>query len=100
MIKAKTKSADDGFKPGFPPGFDTRRAEQGLGQEAIREFEPDPKRACRVCGCTDLDCRGCIEKTGIPCHWVEEDLCSACVSSKRRAGKSKPKSKAQVAART
>jgi len=36
------------------------------------------KRKCRVCGCTDGDCRQCVEKTGIPCHWVEEDLCSAC----------------------
>lgn len=37
------------------------------------------ERACRVCGCTDMDCRQCVEKTGEPCHWVEEDLCSACV---------------------
>jgi hypothetical protein len=34
--------------------------------------------SCRVCGCTDDDCRQCIEKTGKPCHWVEKDLCSAC----------------------
>jgi hypothetical protein len=33
---------------------------------------------CRVCGCTDTDCRQCIEKTGEPCCWVESDLCSAC----------------------
>lgn len=36
-------------------------------------------RNCRACGCTDLDCRQCIQKTGQPCSWVEEDLCSACV---------------------
>lgn len=36
------------------------------------------KRRCRVCGCTDDDCRQCIAKTGKPCHWVEMDLCSAC----------------------
>lgn len=35
-------------------------------------------RKCRVCGCTDDDCSGCIERTGTPCYWVEEDLCSAC----------------------
>jgi hypothetical protein len=35
-------------------------------------------RRCRVCGCTDDDCRQCIEKTGEPCYWVEDDLCSAC----------------------
>lgn len=35
---------------------------------------------CRVCGCTDGDCRQCIAKTGEPCSWVdaEHTLCSAC----------------------
>ena len=35
-------------------------------------------RKCRICGCTDDNCRQCIERTGEPCHWVDEDLCSAC----------------------
>lgn len=35
-------------------------------------------RACRVCGCTDDNCSQCIKKTGEPCYWIEEDLCSAC----------------------
>ena len=35
-------------------------------------------RRCRVCGCTDNDCTKCIERTGDPCWWVEEDFCSAC----------------------
>lgn len=39
---------------------------------------------CRACGCTDLDCRGCIERTGQPCYWVEPDLCSACLPASRR----------------
>jgi len=38
-------------------------------------------RHCRVCGCTDDNCMQCILKTGQPCHWVEGDLCSACVES-------------------
>ena len=38
-----------------------------------------PVRSCRVCGCTDNDCRQCIEKTGEPCYWVAADLCSACI---------------------
>ena len=38
----------------------------------------DEEKKCRICGCTDGDCRQCIEKTGSPCHWVEDDLCSAC----------------------
>lgn len=36
-------------------------------------------RRCRICGCADDDCSGCIERTGHACHWVQEDLCSACV---------------------
>ncbi len=37
-------------------------------------------RSCRVCGCTDDDCSQCIEATGGPCTWVNEDhtLCSRC----------------------
>lgn len=35
-------------------------------------------RTCRVCGCTDDDCSQCVERTGMPCSWVEDDLCSAC----------------------
>lgn len=35
-------------------------------------------RACRVCGCTDD--RACVDdRTKQPCHWVAQDLCSACV---------------------
>ena len=41
------------------------------------------KRTCRVCGCTDDDCRQCVEKTGSPCYWVDEDLCSACVDQEK-----------------
>jgi len=36
------------------------------------------KKKCRVCGCTDDDCRQCVEKTGKPCYWVKSDLCSTC----------------------
>jgi hypothetical protein len=39
---------------------------------------PGAQRKCRVCGCTDGDCSGCILRTGKPCHWIEPDLCSAC----------------------
>ncbi|GEM_PF-1965064 len=35
---------------------------------------------CTECGCTEKDCRDCIERTGDPCHWVNDErtLCSAC----------------------
>lgn len=39
----------------------------------------DNVRTCRVCGCTDNDCTQCAERTGKPCYWVDDDLCSACV---------------------
>jgi hypothetical protein len=45
------------------------------------------RRTCRVCGCTDADCRQCIAKTGAPCWWVGPDLCSACADpDTNRAG--------------
>lgn len=37
-------------------------------------------RNCRVCGCSDIDCSACILRTGAPCLWVREDLCSACAT--------------------
>ena len=39
---------------------------------------PPKGRRCSVCGCTDDDCSTCVERTGGPCFWVGEDLCSAC----------------------
>ena len=45
-------------------------------------------RRCRECGCTDDDCRECVERTGEPCSWVPEPnahpggpICSACLFS-------------------
>jgi hypothetical protein len=35
-------------------------------------------RTCEICGCTDEDCSQCVEKTGSPCNWVGDELCSAC----------------------
>lgn len=39
---------------------------------------------CQSCGCTDEDCRQCIEKTGVPCFWIECNLCSACAPIGRK----------------
>lgn len=82
--------ADDG--EGSPMGiykeFDIETIEQpgspwialSFSSHAIDDavYDAMEERTCRVCGCTDNDCRQCIEKTGQPCHWVEADLCSAC----------------------
>jgi hypothetical protein len=49
---------------------------------AISDGDPEFLRqgVCRACGCTEADCRQCIEKTGVPCFWVdpERTKCSAC----------------------
>lgn len=55
-----------------------------VGMAAAHEGGPEGApgtgvRRCRVCGCTDDDCSGCIERTGGPCSWAEAELCSACV---------------------
>lgn len=56
------------------------KKDKALQEERISEALDTPsQRTCRVCGCTDLDCSQCIEKTGVRCNWVEKDLCSACV---------------------
>jgi hypothetical protein len=60
----------------------SRSARYVLGATAVRK--------CRVCGCTEEDCSQCVAKTGEPCHWVGEDLCSACVPAEglnRKAAK-------------
>jgi hypothetical protein len=56
-----------------PPNIDSWRDEPHVEVEITF-------RRCRVCGCTDDDCRGCVAKTGAPCHWIEYDLCSACAA--------------------
>ncbi|MGN6693884.1 MAG: Lsr2 family DNA-binding protein [Aquihabitans sp.] len=73
---------DDG-KPA--PADATSQPQDGTRAEPDATGTPvDPSavtsgRACRQCGCTDWDCAGCIERTGSPCSWVADDLCSACV---------------------
>jgi len=33
--------------------------------------------SCRVCGCNDYN--ACVVE-GVPCHWVEAELCSVCAA--------------------
>lgn len=56
---------------------------------ALALAAPPSVRACRECDCTDDYCAWCIRKTGGPCHWVEADLCSACLL--KPVGKAKGK---------
>lgn len=52
----------------------------GLEHAGVQVAVIATQAECRVCGCTDLDCRRCVERTGEACTWIEDDLCSACVN--------------------
>lgn len=60
------------------------------GCEAAEKAGAFDSQECRVCGCTNQDCSGCIERTGEACYWVEHDLCSACDAAEK-ARKSPPR---------
>ena len=42
------------------------------------DFDMANENMCGVCGCTDDDCLDCYMRTGTPCYWLADDLCSAC----------------------
>ena len=48
---------------------------------------------CRLCGCTEADCRPCIARTGKPCSWADSrrDLCTACVTHGSPAARPQPR---------
>lgn len=69
---------DEDMAEGSPPFIALSFQDPFATSSDMFQFGADTGRKCRVCGCTDFDCRQCIEKTGGACHWVEEDLCSAC----------------------
>lgn len=47
-------------------------------QRFIKETVEE-ERVCRVCGCTEHN--ACVERDGHDnCYWIEDDLCSACVT--------------------
>jgi hypothetical protein len=71
------------------PASWAREREEAKLSEKIKGKKAKAARRCRVCGCTENNCRQCIEKTGAPCTWVEEDLCSACADEGRSIGKTK-----------
>lgn len=52
----------------------------GLTREHPTREDVEEFGACRICGCTDDNCVGCIEITGAPCSWANEkqDVCTAC----------------------
>ncbi len=60
------------------PRFTARRPSPGDGRQRGLNLTAAMVRTCRSCGCTNQDCRQCIQRTGQPCHWISADLCSAC----------------------
>lgn len=74
VVTEEKKEAPSKSKKKNPQPAQEEKKEQPA-EEVVTET---PERKCRECGCTQNDCRQCIEKTGSPCHWVENDLCSAC----------------------
>jgi len=67
--------------------FPKRAKAFGVDVAKIVDAAAPPVRSCRVCGCTEDDCSGCVKKTGAPCTWVGKDLCSACRPAKTRSKK-------------
>lgn len=78
---------------GTPKG---REVEDTGVHETVHETEADSEEdsdddptetstagVCRVCGCTEDN--ACEMESGEPCHWVEPDLCSACVEEDTEA---------------
>lgn len=65
------------------------RKRAGLAESVrlSRSAALEKPRACSLCGCIDLDCEECIRRTGEPCCWVGQDLCSACVGSESAGGR-------------
>jgi activating signal cointegrator 1 len=45
------------------------------GRQGLFNVPDELLRVCRVCGCSEFN--ACVTG-GMPCHWIEEDLCSAC----------------------
>ena len=54
---------------------------RGFGREKV-------PGVCVICGCTEDKCQQCIERTGEPCSWANEErrLCTACVSGLLQLG--------------
>lgn len=80
-INVKREKAFGDYSPGrygwelFEPVAYTNYTNLKGGVGFTKEFN---ERICLKCGCTDNNCLACMLKTGIPCSWVDKNLCSAC----------------------
>jgi len=69
--------SDDGIGDDYDDGDDFD--DDPLGRPGFLEFLGP---TCRVCGCDDM--HACVVRR-VPCHWVEDDLCSACAGMNKGA---------------
>lgn len=96
--KLRTEGAFDSFNAqGEPEDPDPKS--NGTGPPPVEDPDPEDEEdgapdmpgpdlpsSCVVCGCTEEDCRECIEETGTPCSWaymIESTgqlICTRCVS--------------------
>lgn len=49
-----------------------------------RETGDPAVRACRFCACTESN--ACVSPSLDPCHWVRQDVCSACAPAAQKLG--------------
>jgi hypothetical protein len=58
-----------------------RDLETLLEAESQADTQAQTVGRCIVCGCSEPDCRRCVERTGEPCTWTSprQDLCTACL---------------------
>lgn len=75
----KPKRAANAKAPAPPQEEPAAPAAPVEDQKSADDDGGGEERTCRKCGCTEANCQQCVEKTGQPCHWVDRDLCSACV---------------------
>lgn len=59
-----------------------RRAQRQMNYPELADvvFRMADDRRCRICGCSELNCSGCVMIMGEPCCWANAShtLCSAC----------------------
>jgi hypothetical protein len=75
---------DDNDDDGDAGGDDDDSGDDEGSGEAFVNNIPFDERQCRFCKCTEYDCSECVKKTGERCHWVAENVCSACADELKK----------------
>jgi ParB/RepB/Spo0J family partition protein len=97
-LKRTRAAASKAAKAEVSKGNSTNGAGKRANGKSTRTVEPTEAK-CRKCGCTDSN--ACEDPgDGLPCSWVEPDLCSACAGTRNpaKAGKANKKPRGRAAA--